>query len=599
MKRVCHILRGNHASETPSECIFLDCETRPRPRAGGGVTHHLWFGWAAYCRRGYGTHWYSPEYFRFETPAQFWGWALAHVRAHGKLYVFAHNCSFDLPVVDAFRELPRRGWTLHRAIIECPPVVLTWRRDGQTITALDTLNWWRTGLAKLGEACGVAKLPMPVASAAADEWDTYCRRDVDVIRTMVIQWITQIATDDLGGFASTLAGQSLRLYRHRYMSAPIFIHNNEHACELERSSYVGGRCEAFFIGKVSQRLHQLDINSMYPAVMRDGMFPTKLRWCRPVGPEFDLEPCLAKGAVIADVDLDTSEPVYGLHRGGRLVFPVGRFRACLTTPELKYALDHGHVIRARTVATYDSASIFQGFVTDMYARRLAYQASGDRLRGYAVKILMNSLYGKFGQRGLVWERTDNCDPDRVTHGIVYDAVTHRVTKVRQFGGITQSYQEESESRDSFPAIAAHVTAAARMKLWGLILQAGRENVYYTDTDSLITNDRGRDNLAGQLSESGLGGLKVEGTVKGAEFRGAKDYSFGHKVRVKGIRSNAEYLGNATYRQERWISLLGQIRAGQVDAPATVPVIKHLDRTYRKGVVGLDGRVSPLVLDEQE
>ena len=111
---------------------------------------------------------------------------------------------------------------------------------------------------------------------------------------------------------------------------------------------------------------------------------------------------------------------------------------------------------------------------------------------------MNSLYGKFGQRGRRYEELeDTYDMDVKS----WTDVTHPegiVTHYRQFGGIIQAFKDEGESTHSFPAIAAHVSAEARMELWSIINEAGRDNVFYCDTDSVLVNEDGYKNL-GQRS----------------------------------------------------------------------------------------------------
>lgn len=595
--RKCHILKENKGSEIPSLLMFLDTETDSVAQPGGGYRHVLRFGWAAFRSRLPGGAWSTLEYRRFETPKQFIEFLVGKTRPKTKLYLFAHNCSFDLPIVDIFRLLPRRGFRLHKAVIECPPVMLTWRSDGGTIIALDTLNWWRAPLATLGAALGVPKMAMPERDAPPGEWDAYCRRDVAILAAQVTNWLDLIRKDDLGGFAGTIAGQAMRLFRHRYLTVPIYIHDCERALKLERESYVGGRCECFYLGKVSKPMLKLDVNSMYPFVMRENLFPFRLRWARDVSASYRIGPDLEHHLMIARVSLRTDSPDYGVHRGGRLIFPVGEFEACLTTPELRAAHAAGHIQRVWSAACYDGAPLFHDFVVDMYARRQRYIAADAKIQAGGVKLLMNSLYGKFGQRGMVWEETGNADPDRACHWEIYDADSHRLVQYRAFGGITQVKEIEGESRDSFPAIAAHVTAYARRQLLSCIKSCGRRGVYYCDTDSLFVAATTRLSLAGQISQERLGALKIEAEADTAEFRGAKDYTFGKVSRTKGVRKDAVELLPGFYVQARWTSLIGELRGGQVSAPETLPQFKAFRREYKKGNPGPDGWVRPLELHE--
>jgi len=161
--------------------------------------------------------------------------------------------------------------------------------------------------------------------------------------------------------------------------------------------------------------------------------------------------------------------------------------------------------------------------------------------------------------------------------------------------VVQELQREEESAGSHPAIAAHVTANARMLLWSLVADAGRDNVYYCDTDSLLVNDTGLNRLRARIDATRLGALKHEGTYTDWEIRGAKDYRFGDKTKLKGVRPSAEWLDADTVRQEKWSGLKGLLRAGNLDRPTTRLIEKHLSRRYDKGVIGPDGCVSPWLL----
>jgi hypothetical protein len=152
-----------------------------------------------------------------------------------------------------------------------------------------------------------------------------------------------------------------------------------------------------------------------------------------------------------------------------------------------------------------------------------------------------------------------------------------------------------ESYDSFPAIAAHVTAYGRAVLWRLMSLAGKGNYYYCDTDSLIVNATGFKRLRSEMSDTDLGKLKVVETMQRMAIYGLKDYETGQKVVTKGIRSNAEKLSDGVYRQDRWPSIQGMLRAGTSEVYTVSKTVKHLSRTYEKGTVLPDGRVIPFVL----
>jgi hypothetical protein len=590
-----HILRANHGLESPWEAVWLDTETSQHQLDHNSVEHRLRFGWAAYRRRLRGDTWTEPAWFRFERAADFWTWIESLAHGRGRLYVFCHNAGFDLPVVDAFRELPARGWQLQKAVIECPPVILRWRKGKYSILALDTLNIWRLPLEKLGEQIGLAKLTMPAEDASAAEWDTYCQRDVLVIMTACLTWWKLLRDRKLGSFAPTLAGQAMRAYRHRFMTVPLFVDADPEANNLARMSYLGGRVECYRIGRVEGPIYRLDVNSMYPHVMRGHRYPVKLVGYTTRATIQDLGEWLVDRCVTAEVEIVTDEPVYPLVIDGRLCFPVGRFITTLASPELWDALDHGRVVRVLQAAVYESAEIFREFVDYFWTERRKAQVEGDWVTDRLLWKFTNSLYGKWGQRGRVYEEVGSYPTMEARAWVEYDADTGMIYKHRALGGLWQMWHDESESRESMPQISAHICSYARLYLWSLMCEAGRENVYYCDTDGLPVSQAGYDRLLHRIDPNTLGALKLEGTEAWAIYHGPKDYQYPSHTKTKGVRKRAHWVTDSDVVQEQWSSLLGMMQAGNLHAPTTRLITKHLARRYGKGTVTEDGLVLPFML----
>lgn len=597
MKRSPHVLRGNKSGELPHLLAYVDTETVNVSTDPSCEKHVLKFGWVAF-ERSYGNgKWIKPQWFRFDTPEAFWLIVEGFLRPHTRLYIFAHNWSFDGPVVKIFHLLPPAGWKLTRAIIESPPIILRWKRDRNTIVCLDTLNWFRFSLASLGDRVGLEKLPFPDDNATSEDWDTYCKRDVEVLRRTVRAWLAFIDDKDLGGFAPTLASQSFRAFRHRFMSHEIFFDDCEPALKLSRESYHGGRVEAFRIGKVAGPIYCYDVNSMYPAVMKGNLYPIRLITRTTHANVNDIANWINDGSVVARVKLETSEPRYGHFTGEKLIFPIGKFVTTLTTPELKVAIENDEVKDCEEMAVYEHADIFTDFVTELYRHRLQSKAEGDDIGAWLIKKVMNALYGKFAQRGRVWETIGEADLDEMCTETVIDYPEGTVHQRRKFAGICQEKMEDEEGRESFPAIAAHVTAFARLKLWSLVLSAGRENVFYLDTDSLYVNTAGAGNIKNLVHTDQLGALKLEKVSSCGEIFGAKDYAFDDVQRCKGIRPSAHWIEPNRVVQEMWPHLQGLLRRGSLDAPLILSQEKLLKRVYTKGEVHSDGTVTPLVLSQ--
>lgn len=579
--------------------MVFDTETTPTQLSPDLQEHKLVFGWACRTRFHDDTGWSEPEWFRFTTPESFLWWLEEQARPKQRLYVYCHNGNFDWQVIGMHTNLPTYGWKCVKAIFEDPPNYFRWTKGNKTLLFVDTTNYWQQSLKKIGERLGILKLELPPNWHDAELSDTYCRRDCEIVLAAIKSWIYWLQTNDLGSMALSTAGQAWTAYLHRFLDHPIYIDVNDKALELARDCYVGGRVEARVLNRDVHGVTVLDINSMYPAVMRDGLYPTRLHGIYKRVTHKELAKWLLKYAVVAHVQIRTDIPAYPLRTPHGLIFPTGDFRTYLASPELAFALERGHVVNCDAAAIYDRAPLFTRFVDELYAMRLKFREAGDAVGSENSKKIQNSLYGKFGQRSGHEEiigRTDSTELKVVTE---LDIVTGKKYRVRHIAGLILSRSQDSESRESHPAIAATVTSYGRILLWRLIETAGLENVFYTDTDSLHTSLEGVRRLEKWIDPAKLGYLKREKHITRAVYHGPKDYELDGVRTLKGIRPTATVLGAGHFRQEQWVSLRGSAMLGHSGGPLVRVVEKRYRRVYRKGVVAASGDVSPFVLGEMD
>jgi hypothetical protein len=458
------------------------------------------------------------------------------------------------------------------------------------------MNYWPTKLSLIGESVGIQKGSWETEKHDLESLRSYCRTDTLIPLKAMQKLADFIRDNDYGGFASTAAGQAMRTYRHRFMKHDILIDTDEKALKLARNSYYGGRVECHYIGKLNQQLYIYDVNSMYPWVMANNVFPARLRSVYRDVSNDELTSILTKYTVCAEVEIETDLPAYPLQMDGRLTFPVGRFRTFLSTPEIQFALDNGHLIHTNQAAIYESEPLFKDYVEHFYALKLAADANGDKLTVGFLKLFLNSLYGKFGQNGRTWETIAECSPNEIGVWDEICAQTEVVTRYRALGGQIQQMQQFPDSRDAHPAIAGHTTAYSRIELFKLWQLAGFENGYYMDTDCLLVNETGKENLAGKINPRSLGGLKLEKSALEATLYGPKDYRFGSITKLKGISDKAILDEFGSYHQHSWRSLSGAIRAGKTNQMVVRPIVKTLAREYLKGDVTESGRVLPFKIN---
>lgn len=535
----------------------------------------------------------------FTTASAFWTWVDCHTSPDEPLWVVNHNIAFDLMVLRFDHFLTDLGWEPVKVIMPEPsgPFMIRYKRDGAVLILANLANWWgMRPLRSIGAVVGMSKgdcdptLPRYRHGLCLDELGSYCARDALVVLRALQMWIKFCVDHDLGTFAPTQAGQALNAYRHRFMGHPIFQHARTKVLSLEREAYLGARTEAFRIGSFRGSFHVVDVNSLYPYVMREYQYPARLRGFLKKVTVDELQEIMADSLVVARCDFDVSGEMGRVvpHRwDDRLVYPVGRFTSTLTTPEIDLAVRRGVLTAVRDVAVYEPSPLFTSYVDTFYSLRMSYRASDNLVWYEIVKVFLNSLYGKFGQYNYEWVDSDVSLPTGVH---VINSNVSRET-YRSLGGVTMRRSDtRSEGVTSNPAIAAHVTAYARRHITLLRETAGVGHVWYMDTDSLFVDDEGLARL--ELSDD-LGGLKLECSAGALVVRGLKDYEIGPKRRVKGIRANARVSGGAA-TQVQFRGIAGAMRAGEPGVARIGVTTRKLSRKYSKGTIE-DSYVKPIHL----
>jgi hypothetical protein len=589
--RIWHKLTRNPQATVPRHVICFDCETEPKPLGKDLTLHNLKLGTACIVRRPH-KNWTHPKFTTFKTIDEFWTWLDRQLKERSLTYVFAHNIDFDFWVVNGFSELRKRGWNIDSWTVDNNRFIVRARKSHMTLLFLDTLNFVKTDLKSIGKAVGLPKLEIDFRTCREEELETYCRRDTEILLKFVLRWIEFVEKYDLGHFQATLASQAFAAYRHRFYTKDIYIHAHDKALELERLAYRGGRTECFYLGKIEgQKFYRLDVNSMYPYVMKEHEYPCKFVVYHPHPDLQGLYNALRNYAVIADVEVCTDKPAIGI-KTERLIFPTGQFRAVLTSPELEYLIQNGKILNVSRYAIYERENLFEDYVNFFWSLKDTAREQDNGFEYAIAKLFLNSLYGKWGQKRqvikIIEEKTQI--PNGFYHG--FSSVTGKEFKMWVIDGTAFEQVAEEEAYNSFPAISAFITAYARTYLWSLIERAGAKHCYYCDTDSLIVDQEGFDNLRDMIDDSRIGALRLQGEADYLEIRGLKDYTFGDEVRHKGISPNAEQAEDNVFTQDQFLKTKSLIRLGEIKGAAVRKITKVLTHEYKKGNVNPDGWITP-------
>jgi hypothetical protein len=449
-------------------------------------------------------------------------------------------------VLDVHAELRSCGYRPTRVIIEKGKWQQRWKEgrdkehDGsRSMLWLDLQNFYPTSLRLIARWLS---LPYPCEADVDESWlqtrEGSQWRCTVTLRALQ-QWLDFRNRFDLGYFSATLAGQAFNAYRHRFMTTPIYVHCHADVEQIETEAHYGGRIEARFLGRAPKGDYaQVDVTSFYASVMHGNRFPTKqIGHSRRIGLR-NLRDLADNYCVIARVELATESPAYPRREGGSVHFPIGRFSTTLCTPEIQQAFRRGDIARCDEVVVYESAPIFDVYVEFFWDLRQRAQRVGDELSAQIAKRFLTAVFGKFGQR--IWLqkliRDDAIGDDRIWRE--FDWQDDMEYEYRLIAGRLERSVRDVLGRDSLVAIPAHVTSYGRVALWELMEKAGREHVYYVDTDSLIGSRIILQNLGDKFANKQLGGLRLVKSSSHLFIRGPKWYVFGDKVARAGVPENA-------------------------------------------------------------
>jgi hypothetical protein len=322
-----------------------------------------------------------------------------------------------------------------------------------------------------------------------------------------------------GVIKQTLPSQAMYIFTTQFLKEKLYALSEDQEAFV-RKTYFGGRTEIFRMS--GENLYYYDFNSLYPTVMLEDM---------PVG-----QPCWVKSyhpnrigfyRITANIS-GLKIPPLPVLKDNKLFFPEGTGEFYTTSAEIELLKKLNQKFDVLEGIVFDKkAPIFKEYVQYMFNERIKH--GKGTMENLVCKLLANSLYGKFGQKRDNIELIFSDNPPNGSKP--YDEA---------FGLYT--IEKPSRSRFILPYLASYITSRARVKLYEKFLEVGLDNVWYCDTDSIITDKH-------LPTGDGLGDLKLEYNIKRGVFLQPKAYCLdlaspvtdekGRKiqqiVRVKGMK----------------------------------------------------------------
>ena len=298
-----------------------------------------------------------------------------------------------------------------------------------------------------------------------------------------------------------------------------------------RSGYYGGRTEVFktYYKNDDIPLNCYDVNSLYPYVMSNFKFPVGEYT---ISREPITEEYISKIEFYCPKDLNI--PLLPVHYNKKLIFPTGYGTGVYTRHEIEKAKQLGYKIKyIKTYNFKDSDYLFKDYVDYWYNIKKNSKGSKRNLS----KLMLNSLYGKFGTRA---------DRER------YIINPNKEWIRKNYNDWNLNDFEKFEvwsNKFKFVApyvnlpIILYITSLSRLRLYEYIEKC-EGDIYYCDTDSVFTTK----NI--DVSDK-LGDVKLEKQSKEAHFLRPKVYGLvltDESVLMKAKGLNKSMLKLENYRE---------------------------------------------------
>ena len=408
----------------------------------------------------------------------------------------------------------------------------------------------------------------------------YCELDCKVLHQILCKFNKHIFdkfTLNVHKFP-TLSSLALGIYRSGYLGDYKIPKLGGNIFDFIKQGYTGGRVDVFI--PYGEDLFYYDVNSLYPTVYSSKPMPVGTpTWFSGNILERDPE---AFGFFRCKINApdNLKIPVLQTHvktpNGIRTVSPLGEWIDVLFSEEAKLAIKHGYKITVLEGYTFDKQIVFDKYAADLFQIKQSHEPSHPM---YLIsKLLLNSLYGKFGmsidliENDLIEAQSlsDYIGTNNIIDGIDLGNGKSIVSTLK-----FRDFDSDITRMNVSIGIAASITAYARMHMQ-VYLQSKGYKVYYTDTDSIVTDKP----ISSEHIGKALGQLKLEYKIKKGVFLAPKVYSMitdQDKVvtKVKGLKeSNIDFAVFETLLYKGKSASLNHEKAFKVFSKAEIIIRKQ-------------------------
>lgn len=344
----------------------------------------------------------------------------------------------------------------------------------------------------------------------------------------------------------TISRLALNIFLKRYLGETLLpVIKNKLVFSDIKKAYYGGVVEVY--KPYGKNLFYYDVNSLYPFAALNPIPGHKCKYIVQIAGSLDLDKDELFGFFYCKVNTEKVDNKYlGLlpvHKeDGGLIMPHGTWYGWYFSEELRYAQEKGYSLEIYKGYKFNKVqNVFDKFVLDLYNVKSKSTGSEKLI----VKYILNSLLGRFGLdiNRLTTEivsldefkkilATQECSFKKITDSDVLVSYVKQVSrKICNEHGLNfvevlnSAAPSDLENVNHFDDVAISISAVTSSygriymnKVKQEILNKGG-SLYYTDTDSIVTDVPLPDRLVGNE----LGQFKLLPGIKEGYFVSAKTY----------------------------------------------------------------------------
>jgi hypothetical protein len=310
---------------------------------------------------------------------------------------------------------------------------------------------------------------------------------------------------------------------------------------VERRAIWAGRTEAWrhgVFGKVG--LHEFDLQRAYATVARDCEVPTVYVGAiedRHVSPEDIRAWTNNHRRILAEVMVTTDEPLVPTEHEDRVLWPVGTFQSTLWDSEISLLHERGQDVRIHRAYVYTATPCLRDWATWILGE-LGPNSNSTPLQRRILKQWSRSLIGRFALQYREWNEIGEAEESDLFLSVQTGEGVPEKSEILQAGRTVLELGRMRDGENCLPQVTGYITSVCRVRLWELMCEAGLENVFYVDTDSLIVNAAGAANLERRIVADGAYGLVHKACIGHIEIQGPRQISINGERRYSGVPRGA-------------------------------------------------------------